>query len=78
MVEIVRLNLGRKADDGETCIQQGFRDVCPEAAVGAGDEGSLCEHELPLFYKAWVGVREVLLLQNLSRLRMNLFIIDLA
>ena len=37
VIEVGLLDLGREADHGETRVQQGFRDVGSEAAIGSGD-----------------------------------------
>ena len=45
VVEVGLLDSRCDSGDRETGIQQGFRDVSAEAAVGSGDEGDLSGHK---------------------------------
>src|SRR5450631_1049325 len=47
VIEVGLLDFRGETDHGETGVQQGFRDVRSEAAVGSDDEGSFSWHKHP-------------------------------
>lgn len=58
MVKIVRVNLGCKADDGETSLQQGFRDLGSQTTSSSSDECNSCSHAIRL--RDWSAKRKIL------------------